>query len=85
MNRSKIHSYDGQEDQYADNTPGNRDEKAADRCERDNRNYRDKERYDEDVVKKTPTPHRSYHEKISSRDRYEKKGVYASTNKCELF
>merc|ERR1712127_999588 len=49
----------------------------------ENRNYRDKDRYADD--RNTPTPHRSYHEKIS-RDRHgdkyhqEKKGVYASSN-----
>ena len=43
------------------------------------RNYRERDHED----KKTPTPHRTYHDKIS-KDRngqHEKKGLYASTNK----
>ena len=63
-----------------DSTKSNRDYE-----QQRNKNYRDRDYNLDD--KTTPTPHRSYHEKISKNNRYDqdnkKKGVYASTNKCE--
>ncbi len=81
--RSKVYSYKTGTEEEAidiDSTKSNRDYE-----QQRNKNYRDRDYNLDD--KTTPTPHRSYHEKISKNNRYDqdnkKKGVYASTNKCK--
>ncbi len=86
--RSKVHSYKtgGEDGQLADDIVTPRGRESDDKRERESRNYRDKEGLEDE--KKTPTPHRSYHEKIS-RERNHRDGrsgaVYASSNKCKLW
>lgn len=88
--RSKIHSYKD-EDEYADSTPrqqdkhlrereeNNGDRSRTNRDNRNERNYREKNYHGDD---KTPTPHRSHHDKISRDKHYrDQKGLYASSNK----
>ena len=81
--RSKVYSYkDGEED--AQQTPDFRaySIESNDTHRINNiRYYREREKYYDD--NKTPTPHRSHHEKISRhRDAkyHDRKGLYASTN-----
>lgn len=81
--RSKVYSYKTGTEEEAidiDSTKSNRHYE-----QQRNKNYRDRDYNLDD--KTTPTPHRSYHEKISKNNRYDqdnkKKGVYASTNKCK--
>ena len=91
--RSKTYSYTTGEEEVLDaNTPSHHSSSSHHRrgdsrddndMKEKNRKYRDRD-YVDDNGKKTPTPHRSYHDKIS-RDgghRHGEKGVYASTNKC---
>ncbi len=85
--RSKVHSYKagGEDGQLADDIVTPRGRENDEKRDRESRNYRDKVMIEDE--KKTPTPHRSYHDKIS-RDRYNKDGrsaaVYASSNKCKF-
>lgn len=75
--RSKVFSYktDEEESVESDSKSG----KDHDSRERDRRHYRERD-YDD---KKTPTPHRTYHDRIDRNDKYNKKGVYASTSKYD--
>ena len=84
--RSKTFSYTtGEEEVLDSNTPSHRRSSREDDEQNDikdkNRKYRDRDYVDD---RKTPTPHRSYHDKISrdghnSSGSSSKKGVYAST------
>ena len=99
--RSKAYSYDRGEEELSGVTPthshysakrdhDHENDEDIDRndIKEKNRKYRDRD-YAESDGKKTPTPHRTYHEKIS-KDNYGRKqhgsdkGVYASTNKCKI-
>ncbi len=85
--RSKIHSYKD-DDEYADSTPRqdkylkdrDNDANKNNRDNRNERNYREKNYQTED---KTPTPHRSHHDKISrdKHNRDQRGALYASSNK----
>ncbi|RNA01392.1 pre-mRNA-splicing factor ATP-dependent RNA helicase PRP16 [Brachionus plicatilis] len=69
--RSKTYSYTGEEESidYNDSKSG------KDSGERNRRQYRERD-YDD---RKTPTPHRTYHDRIDRRDKYDRKGLYVST------